>query len=95
VLCEPLVGRAPVQPPEAVQAVEFAELHVNVVAAPPWMRLCAAPRDAVGGGSAEDEPPPPQEASTSHAAAAGQRIENCMADSVKMVRQLCYEGKRL
>lgn len=93
-LCEPLVALTPVQPPEAVQAVAFAEFHVNVVAAPPWMRLCAALRDAVGGGAADDEPPPPQEASTSQAAAAGQRIENCMAESVKWSNK-CNEGQRL
>jgi hypothetical protein len=35
VLCVPLVGREPLQPPEAVQEVALAELHVRVEAPPP------------------------------------------------------------
>jgi hypothetical protein len=34
VLCVPLVAFAPLQPPEAVHAVAFVELHVNVEVPP-------------------------------------------------------------
>lgn len=33
-LCEPAVGFEPLQPPEAVQAVALAEVHVSVAAPP-------------------------------------------------------------
>jgi hypothetical protein len=33
-LCEPLVGFEPLQPPEAVQAAALAEVHVSVAAPP-------------------------------------------------------------
>lgn len=35
VLCAPLVGKTPLQPPDAVQDVALAELQVSVEAAPP------------------------------------------------------------
>ena len=83
VLCEPLEGLAPLQPPDAVQDVVFAELHVRFAAAPLLTLLCEALIDAVGGGAGADESPPPQDVSIrSPAAAAKRRNENCIQNSV-------------
>jgi len=46
----PLVARAPLQPPDPVQAVALAEDHVNVELAPEAMLAGLAERVAVGGG---------------------------------------------
>jgi hypothetical protein len=52
VLLVPLVANAPLQPPEAAQAVAFVELHVNVEAAPLAMPLGETANVAVGTGLA-------------------------------------------
>jgi len=51
VLATPLAAFAPVQPPEAVQAVAFVELHVRVDAAPLATEVGAAARVTVGTGA--------------------------------------------
>jgi hypothetical protein len=72
----PLVGSAPLQPPEAVHAVAFAELHVSV-ATPPILTLIVLAFSATLGegsvGADADDPPeehPPR--ITAHAAVAAQ-----------------------
>jgi hypothetical protein len=44
----PLVGSAPLQPPEAVHAVAFVELHVNVAVLPVATLVGLALKVAVG-----------------------------------------------
>lgn len=60
VLWLPLVGLAPLQPPEALQAVASVELQVSREAPPVAMVSGAALSDAVGcnEGPGESEPPP-------------------------------------
>jgi hypothetical protein len=89
VLCEPFAGRAPLQPPDAVQDVAFDELQVRVDAAPLLTLVGAALIEAVGGGggSEVDDPPPPQDVSrASPAAVAKPRIEKCMPYPSNVVR---------
>lgn len=70
VLWLPLLANAPVQPPEAVHAVAFVELQVNMAAAPLFTAAGEALIDAVGAGGAGatgTDPDPPQAASSSAA----------------------------
>lgn len=79
VLCEPLNGSTPLQPPDAVQDVAFEELHVIFETAPLSTLLGEALMDATGGGVEPDEPSPPQDIrSSSHATVAKLRLDNCM-----------------
>jgi hypothetical protein len=48
VLCVPLAGKVPVQPPEAAQDVAFVELQVNAEALPAAMAIGLAASVAVG-----------------------------------------------
>ena len=50
---EPAMARAPLQPPEAVQAVAFVEDQVNVDAAPPATLVGLAVSVTVGAGGGE------------------------------------------
>jgi hypothetical protein len=79
----PLVGRAPVQPPEPVQPVALVELQVSVVVPPLAIVVGAALIEAVGiavdaGGS----PPPPQAINNSKAligsTGTGNLLRKCM-----------------
>jgi hypothetical protein len=68
VLWLPLVGNAPLQPPEAMHAVALVELHVSIDSLPLGIMDCDALIDAVGGGSFGDMPTPlPQDADSSAA----------------------------
>jgi hypothetical protein len=79
VLCEPLTGLEPLQPPEAVQAVVFVELQVRFNEAPLLTLLCEALMDAVGAGEEVDVSPPPQDTSSNtNAAVISLRCEKCM-----------------
>ncbi len=64
-LREPLVAKAPLQPPDAVHAVALVDVHVNVELALVATVVGAALKDTVGGGAAAGLSPPPQEASNS------------------------------
>ncbi len=74
VVKDPLVGSAPLHPPDAVHAVVFAELQVSVATPPAWTLVVFAFSVTLGEGSiGADEPPeehPPR--STAHAAAVAQ-----------------------
>ena len=75
VLCVPLVAFAPLQPPEAVHAVAFAELHVSVEAAPLATDIGVALRDVVGN-IVLLLPPPLHEATSSDAPMDSRRTSN-------------------
>jgi hypothetical protein len=62
VLCVPLVATAPDQPPEAVHAVAFVELQLNVVEPPLVKFVEAALIETVGASEIPAPPPPPQAA---------------------------------
>jgi hypothetical protein len=47
-LCDPLVAREPLQPPDALHAVAFVELQVRVVGPPLGTVVGSAVRTAVG-----------------------------------------------
>ena len=51
VLWVPLVANAPLQPPDAVQAIAFVELHVSVAVPPLAMLETEAANVAAGTGS--------------------------------------------
>jgi hypothetical protein len=70
----PLVGSAPLQPPEAVHAVAFAELHVSVATPPVWTLIVLAFSATLGEGSVGADDPPEEHPPriTAHAAAAAQ-----------------------
>ena len=67
--CEPLVATAPDHAPDAVHAVAFALLQVNVVVSPLLIVPGLALRDTVGAGAtvtvadADPEPPGPVQVS--------------------------------
>jgi hypothetical protein len=50
VLCEPLTGSAPLQPPLAMQLEAFADCQVNMVESPLAMLVSAALSDTLGVG---------------------------------------------
>ena len=58
VLRLPLAGSEPLQLPDAVHELAFAELHVSVVELPLSMLVLAALNDAVGMGSPGEVVPP-------------------------------------
>jgi hypothetical protein len=58
VLRLPLVARVPLQPPEAVQEVAWAEDHVSVAEPPAATEVADACRVAVGNVATFAEPPP-------------------------------------
>jgi hypothetical protein len=57
----PLLGSAPLQPPEAVHAVAFAELHVSVATPPVPTLVVLAFSVTLGGGSVCADPDDPPE----------------------------------
>lgn len=59
VLRVPFAASVPVHPPEAVQDVAFAEVHVNVAESPASIVFVDAFNDTVGCGLTGLEPPPP------------------------------------
>lgn len=59
VLLLPLLASEPLQPPDAVQPVALAELHVRVVASPRFTAVFAVLSETVGGAVLPDEPPHP------------------------------------
>jgi hypothetical protein len=76
VLCVPLVGLGPLQPPEAVQDVALVELHVRVEAPPPATTAAPAASVAVAAGmtatvavAALLRPPAPEQTSAYEEAA--------------------------
>ena len=69
--CVPLVGTVPLQPPEAVHEVAFAELQVKVATLPLVTDVGTALNEAVGAGGdgvTGTDPDPPQAANTAAAA---------------------------
>jgi hypothetical protein len=54
VVCEPAVASAPLQPPEAVQAVALVDDHVNAEVAPLLMVVGFAVRVTAGAGAVTD-----------------------------------------
>jgi hypothetical protein len=51
VVCEPLVGKAPLQPPDAVQALESSDLQFRMAFIPEFRVVACAIRLTVGAGA--------------------------------------------
>lgn len=71
----PLTLGDPVQPPEALQDVAFADDQVSIVDSPALIVICKALMDAVGCGL-DAEPPPQADISAMHSI--GKRRFNLM-----------------